>query len=550
MNLVEFWFEPRARGAADAELLGHWFGVRPEFDAQMRTLFEPDLEAALAGAPSDPRSAREALRLVLLFDQVPRNIYRGSARVYAYDARALAIVRRGLAAGLDRGLEIFERIFFLFPLMHAESLADQHEMVERVAAMEPEVPSRDRALWALFLKGAHEHRDLIRRFGRFPHRNEALLRISTPEELAHMNQVKDAAASDAGDPAKGRPFQVSQQAYAAKASPEEQGPPYAGWAALSFHAICEGGAWREVEEPPRVHPASVGLQFGHSVFEGMRAVLRPDGTVHAFRASAHRARFARSCERLQFVAPDQDLFRRALRATLLHRSQWEAPRPSRQMYIRPIVYNLTDHIFPVVGDRFGFSVHVAPVGSFQTPENYRLAVQRELRRVADPGLGDCKTAANYAPLLAREAAPRSSSSHLWIDSGDDPTIDEANTGNLFLVLRDAVLVTPPPGNRILPGITRLCVMDLARGLGLEVEEREVRLAEIYRRHESGELTGLFLTSTGVGVQAVHVLRDGSRDERLPVSRRIAELSQRYQQALAGELAGHELWAEPVGTLPV
>ncbi len=222
VDLVELWFEPRARGAGDAELLGHWFGVRPAFDARMRALFEPDLEAALAGAPPDRPSPREALRLVLLLDQVPRNIYRGSARAFAYDAHALAIMRRGLAAGLERELEPFERIFFLFPLMHAEVLADQDEMVERVAAMEPEVQPRDRALWGLFLKGAHEHRDLIRRFGRFPHRNEVLSRASTPEELAHINQVKAAAANDAGDPAKGRPFQVSQQVPAAKASPEER----------------------------------------------------------------------------------------------------------------------------------------------------------------------------------------------------------------------------------------------------------------------------------------------------------------------------------------
>jgi uncharacterized protein (DUF924 family) len=215
VDLVEFWFEPRARGAPDSELLSHWFGVRPEFDARMRALFEPDLEAALAGAPSDQGSPREALRLVLLIDQVPRNIYRGSAKVYAHDARAHAIMRRGLTAGLDRGLELFERIFFLFPLMHAESLADQHEMVERLAAMEPEVPSQDRALWGLFLKGAHEHRDLIQRFGRFPHRNEVLLRGSTPDELAHLDQVKHAAVNDASDPAKGRPFQVSQQGHAA-----------------------------------------------------------------------------------------------------------------------------------------------------------------------------------------------------------------------------------------------------------------------------------------------------------------------------------------------
>ena len=156
-----------------------WWKKDPAFDAEIRTRFA-DLHAAIArGEHEDWRATpRGAIAYVLVLDQFSRNMFRGTPESFAYDAQALAAARAAIDAGFDQQLSLDERIWFYLPLEHSEDLADQ----ERCVALFQTVGN------AYYLQFAEAHRDIIRRFGRFPHRNSILGRPSTPEEVEFLKQ--------------------------------------------------------------------------------------------------------------------------------------------------------------------------------------------------------------------------------------------------------------------------------------------------------------------------------------------------------------------------
>lgn len=161
--LVDFW---RAAG------FERWFSRDDAFDAQLRTRFLPAHEAAARGELDGWLETPEgALALLILLDQLPRNLFRGTPRMYATDGAALLAAERAIALGHDRRTEQALRVFFYLPHMHSESLADQERCVTLTAGLEDRITA-----------AAREHREIIARFGRFPHRNPILGRDTTPEE--------------------------------------------------------------------------------------------------------------------------------------------------------------------------------------------------------------------------------------------------------------------------------------------------------------------------------------------------------------------------------
>jgi uncharacterized protein (DUF924 family) len=190
-DVLWFWFgELDARGRADKPQSERWFRKDHEFDGHIRDRFGALHERLLAGAQEDWRSTpRPLLAYVIVLDQFSRNLHRGSARAFAGDARALAAARDGLARGFDHALAFAERPFLYMPFMHSEALADQDECVRRFTALRDEQTDaelRGQVDWQLGY--AVQHRDIIARFGRFPHRNAVLGRPSTAEEMEFLKQ--------------------------------------------------------------------------------------------------------------------------------------------------------------------------------------------------------------------------------------------------------------------------------------------------------------------------------------------------------------------------
>ena len=162
-----------------------WFAKSDDFDASIREQFLPVWQAAHDGADDDWSVTPEgACARIVLLDQFPRNMFRGDARSFATDARALAVARRMLAEGWDRQLPTpWHRVFCYLPFEHAESLAEQDISVRETTTLRADTAGRvDVVEWAI------KHHEIIARFGRFPHRNAVLGRESSAEELAFLKQ--------------------------------------------------------------------------------------------------------------------------------------------------------------------------------------------------------------------------------------------------------------------------------------------------------------------------------------------------------------------------
>jgi uncharacterized protein (DUF924 family) len=173
LEVLDFWFgrprgEPRKR----------WFEKDAAFDAEIRQRFLPLHEALAAGLHADwLEDAQGCLARIVVLDQFPRNMFRGTPRAFATDALALAAARHAVAQGHDRGLLPVERQFVYLPFEHSESLADQERACELMRPLGEELYD-----WAL------RHKRVVERFGRFPHRNAILGRESTPEEVEFLKQ--------------------------------------------------------------------------------------------------------------------------------------------------------------------------------------------------------------------------------------------------------------------------------------------------------------------------------------------------------------------------
>jgi uncharacterized protein (DUF924 family) len=164
-----------------------WFRGGAAVDDRIRTLFASDVTLALDGALADWESAPHArLALVLLLDQFTRNIHRGQAAAFAGDARAQALVIEALREGMDARLPVAGRLFLYMPLMHAEDLALQEDCVACFTRLHQGAPAHLQETLSGNLRYAILHRDIVARFGRFPHRNAALQRQSTPDEIEFL----------------------------------------------------------------------------------------------------------------------------------------------------------------------------------------------------------------------------------------------------------------------------------------------------------------------------------------------------------------------------
>jgi uncharacterized protein (DUF924 family) len=205
LRVREFWYgksltgsvpghgEMASRALALNRRASLWFESNPQLmgqqDELIRTGFQGLVERAgrgeLAGWADSPR---RRLSLIILLDQFPRHIYRGTPQAFAYDPEALALTLSGMQLAADGALNIIERLFFYMPLQHAESTEVQDESVSAYRRLVTESPAELRSTFESALESAEEHRALIRQFGRFPHRNHLLGRDTTAEEEAYLKK--------------------------------------------------------------------------------------------------------------------------------------------------------------------------------------------------------------------------------------------------------------------------------------------------------------------------------------------------------------------------
>lgn len=187
-TILDYWF---GQSGSDTEIARRqaslWWRGGSEIDTEIHRRFGALHEQAAQGElDSWLVTPRGRLALIIVLDQFSRNIHRGSARAFAQDERAQALALEALRTGEYRQLRRVERVFLYMPLEHAETLELQRKSVECFTGLRDAAPDDEREVYGYFLEFAWRHYDVVARFGRFPHRNAALGRATTPEEQAFL----------------------------------------------------------------------------------------------------------------------------------------------------------------------------------------------------------------------------------------------------------------------------------------------------------------------------------------------------------------------------
>jgi uncharacterized protein (DUF924 family) len=186
-QILQFWFGASRGESSESEIFGEfkpwWFNADPKIDRQLHDLFTEDYQFAAAGYLDGWQGwPQSCLALILLLDQLPRNLFRGTAAAFDTDPQALAIAQQAIQAGTHQEFLPIQRWFFYLPLEHSEDLANQEQCLALFQQL-PEHPGKEQAVAA-----ANQHYQLIKQFGRFPHRNILLGRQFTYAESEYLNR--------------------------------------------------------------------------------------------------------------------------------------------------------------------------------------------------------------------------------------------------------------------------------------------------------------------------------------------------------------------------
>jgi uncharacterized protein (DUF924 family) len=185
-EVLDTWFEDtRSNPDAIGSRMAWWFFANEDRDQKLKKIYQDCCEAALEGRLAKwQQEPASRLSLILLLDQFPRNLFRGTPRAFSGDDRAALLCLSGIAAGIDRELSPIERAFFYMTLQHTEDVVTQRVSVQKFKSLAEEQKSV--AVYSGFATYAQQHLDIVEEFGRFPHRNEILGRASSKEEIDYL----------------------------------------------------------------------------------------------------------------------------------------------------------------------------------------------------------------------------------------------------------------------------------------------------------------------------------------------------------------------------
>ncbi len=182
-DVLNLWFGAMEQGVSSSEYRNRWYSGGAAFDELLREQFLTKVESALAGELVEwEQSAEGALALIILIDQLPRNLFRGDKRAFSGDSRAIQLAKQLCESGDDRQLQYDQRVFVYMPYMHSESLEDQQKCIELFKQLKQDAPTTQQDFYQSSVDYAVKHMEIVKRFGRFPHRNHVLERKTTPEE--------------------------------------------------------------------------------------------------------------------------------------------------------------------------------------------------------------------------------------------------------------------------------------------------------------------------------------------------------------------------------
>ncbi|KAM7514448.1 hypothetical protein LguiA_004031 [Lonicera macranthoides] len=246
-------------------------------------------------------------------------------------------------------------------------------------------------------------------------------------------------------------------------------------------------------------PCAGVLNYGQGLFEGIKAYRREDGRLSLFRPRDNAMRMQMGAERMCMPSPSIDQFVNAVKQTALSNRRWVPPPGKGALYVRPLLIGSGPILGLAPAPEYTFLIYASPVGNYfkEGSAPLKLYIDDEFHRATRGGAGGVKSITNYAPVLKplTKARDRGFSDVLYLDSVNKRNLEEASSCNIFVV-KGNTISTPAAIGTILEGITRKSIMEIARDLGYQVEERAVPVDELVEADE------VFCTGTAVGVAPV------------------------------------------------
>lgn len=288
---------------------------------------------------------------------------------------------------------------------------------------------------------------------------------------------------------------------------------------LQMQFSADEGGWKAPEITPLhdlvLHPATMMLHYGQQVFEGLKAFsgLQEDDIL-LFRPDMNIARFNKSCARLCIPTVDPDLFMEQMCKLIRLERDWIPRTHGTSLYVRPTIIATDPFIGVRPSKKYLFYIILSPVGAYY-PEGFnpvKIVVTDKYVRACRGGLGEAKTAANYAAslLAAEEAHAEGFTQVLWLNALDKVSVEEVGTMNIFFRVNDEI-ITPALEGTILPGVTRDSVIRFAGDMGHKVTERHISIEEVVRAAETGALQEIFGSGTAAVISPVSHFRYKGRD---------------------------------------
>lgn len=273
------------------------------------------------------------------------------------------------------------------------------------------------------------------------------------------------------------------------------------------------GVWTDVTIKPygrmNIAPSISALHYGQAVFEGMKAYKNQAGEPVLFRPRENYLRMNHSARRMCMPEIPESIFMDGLMKLVNMDQQWIPTNDGSALYIRPLYFATDEYVGIRASSSYKFIIFCCPVGAYY-PEPVGLMVTGKYVRAVEGGTGEAKAAGNYAASLlgGREAKAAGYDNILWLDARDHRYVEECGTMNVFFVI-DGKAVTPPLTGTILRGTTRAVAMELLRDMGVEVEERDIPIDEVWDAHAKGTLQECF--GAGTAATIAHVSRIGQDD---------------------------------------
>lgn len=295
-----------------------------------------------------------------------------------------------------------------------------------------------------------------------------------------------------------------------------------------------------------IHPMNMALHYGQSIFEGMKASRSKDGTPLLFRPELHSHRLNASAVRMCMPELPEEIFLEAVHTLVGIEQEWIPNIAGSALYVRPLMFANDNMIGVKTSDTYKFLIICLPVGPYY-PKPIKLLVEDHYIRAAPGGVGEAKTAGNYAAAMypSRLAREKGYDQILWLDAIHSKYLQEVGTMNIFIVFKDEV-VTPATTGTILKGITRASAIEILRDNGHQVKERDISIDEVIDRHGKGELVEVFGTGTAALVANVEEIRYADRTFQLPKNWELStSIRDEINGMRYGTIADKRGWTVPV-----